>query len=415
VKKRIQQPFLVKLLLVFLLTGILILSAVAGYLYFLSKDIPPTHYFLHRGLQKCTASLATEIGNPPNIEHAKELANELDLGIRITTPQGESWESSKNTAQNAPIYKVFNKGVVYEFHMQPTEPLTRNLLREVLVLLLLLITILAVSFFVIRWMLRPLKRLVEGVEAIAEGQLDYRLSMQPGGEFESIGNAFDHMTSKVKQMISAREQLLTDLSHELRSPLTRIRLSSEFIGKPELKMSLQEDVIEMEEMIADVLEAARLSTPYGTIHKAEVDLSALVEELSGKYTNQAPGVVFDSPGPCIILGNASQLKSAIRNLIENALKYSAEQSKAVELYLAKDDAGASLKVVDHGIGIPQEDQTLIFEAFYRVDKSRTRSTGGYGLGLNLCKKIVEAHGGTIAAANLPTRGCEFRVTLPATP
>lgn len=410
--KIVGQPLLAKLFLVFLLTGVLILSAVAGYLFFALGSAQPVHHFIHRGLSKCTSSLAAEIGVPPRIDHAQELADELGLGIRITTPDGIVWESSGDKFGRLPIYMIQSRGVTFEFHVQEQEQANRYLLREVLALLALLIVILALSFFVIRWMLRPLKRLVEGVEAIAEGQLDYRISMRPGDEFESIGNAFDQMTHKIRQMINAREQLLSDLSHELRSPLTRLRISSEFIEKPDLRISIEEDVREMEDMISDVLEAARLSSPYGEIDKTPVDLSAIVKELVQKYEKQPPGISFTGAESLIIHGHEIHLKNAVRNLIENALKYSSEQSKPVEVRLEAEDARVRLSVRDFGIGIPKDEQALIFEAFYRVDKSRTRSTGGFGLGLNLCKKIVEAHGGEIKVESEPGVGSTFTVWLP---
>jgi len=412
-KRTVGQPFLVKLLLVFLLTGILILSVVAGYLIFASGSAQPPHHFLHKGLAKCTTSLAAEIGVPPKLEHAQELADELGLGIRVTTSDGAVWESSGDKFGRMPVYMVQSQGVTYEFHVQETPSANRYLLREVLAILALLIVILCISFFVIRWMLRPLKKLVAGVEAIAEGQLDYRISMRPGDEFESIGNAFDQMTSKIRQMISAREQLLSDLSHELRSPLTRLRLSSEFIEKPELRMSFAEDVKEMEEMISNVLEAARLSSAYGEIEKSPVDLNIIVKDLVKKYETQAPGVVFTAEEtPRMIQGHQVHLKSAIRNIIENALKYSSEQSQPVEIKLEPEGLGVLLSVKDYGIGIPKEEQALIFEAFYRVDKSRTRTTGGFGLGLNLCQKIVEAHGGEMRVESELGAGSTFSIWLP---
>lgn len=416
-KKRLRQPLLVKLFFVFMLTGILLLSAVAGYILFVSKQASETpHHFLRRGLQKCTASLAMEIGTPPDYEHAQALSDQLGLEIRIVTPKGETWQSSTANFEKARSFRVNHDGTIFTFFLQPPPPPMGGLLQQILWLIAILSVILVVSFLVIRWIFKPLRRVMEGVEAIGQGQLDYQMTVRPRDEFGAIATAFNQMTGKVKEMIQAREQLLSDLSHELRSPLTRMQVSSEFIEKPELKESLKEDLREIDEMIGEVLEAARLSSPHGGIVKEPVDLRALMKDLVAKYHATQPGVSLeDSIAGQIavnIVGDAHRLKSALRNLVENALKYSAQQSKAVEVRLAKVDGAFEIEVKDYGIGIPDGEQGLIFEAFYRVDKSRTRITGGFGLGLNLCKKIIEAHGGKITVESKPGEGSTFKVQLP---
>lgn len=408
--RRIPQPLFVKLLYVFLGTGILILTAVAGYLMFLSPEEPP-HYFLRRGLQKCTASLASEIGSPPNFEHAQELASELGLNISITTNDGKTWQSSGFEATSAQPYKVSFRGSAFNFYLQQSSPNT-TLLRQILWLIVLLAFILAVSFWVMRFVFKPLRQIMSGVDAIAMGQLDYQMPYKPGGEFEILAKTFNQMTTRVKEMIKAREQLLIDLSHELRSPLARMQVSSEFIDKPELLQSVKEDLREMEEMVSSVLRDARLSSPYGTLEKKEFNISELITKLAKRYESQPPGVLFEKGSNFIIRGDEEKIKSALNNLIENALKYSSEQSEPVKVTLEAKDAGVTITVSDHGIGIPKEDQNLIFEPFYRVDKSRARSTGGFGLGLSLCKKIVDAHGGNIVLQSALGEGSTFKIWLP---
>jgi signal transduction histidine kinase len=217
-------------------------------------------------------------------------------------------------------------------------------------------------------------------------------------------------------MIQAREALLSDLSHELRSPLARMQVSTEFIEKPELRENIKDDLREMESMVSEVLEGARLSSPHAGLETKELNLSELLSALTSKYDFQKPGVVFVSrlePGYARIIADEERLRSAIRNLVENALKYSSHQDKPVEVTLGTHKDGVEITVLDHGVGIPQSEQTRVFEPFYRVDKSRTRSTGGYGLGLNLCKKVIEAHGGTISLSSTPGQGSLFKVWLPS--
>ncbi|HXL72790.1 MAG TPA: HAMP domain-containing sensor histidine kinase, partial [bacterium] len=207
---------------------------------------------------------------------------------------------------------------------------------------------------------------------------------------------FNLMARRVKEMVHSKDQLLLDVSHELRSPLTRLKLSLEMIPETELKQSMLQDVSEMETMLAEILETERLRSGNGKLDFEDFEPAALIREVLLKYQGRRPGVEFLEPSAALtIKGDFTRIKTVVQNLIENALKFSDKQKKPVEVSLEANDDVITLIVRDFGAGIPEEDQDKVFEPFYRVDKSRTKETGGYGLGLSLCREIVRAHGGDI--------------------
>jgi signal transduction histidine kinase len=421
----LRQPILLKLFFVFLVTGILILLSVAAYFsYVLPRDSSRTTRMVRLGLKQYTSTLADEIGTPPNYGLAKDLAAELGVGIRIDTVDGKTWQSSEDIPTLDELqqhqhgdarqiyFQVSHPGANFTFYLQPYAS-RRGLVREIMGLVGALSLILVVSFLVIRWLFRPINWLLDGVKAVSEGRLDYQMKFRPGDEFESLAIAFNQMAQKIKQMVQARERLLLDLSHELRSPLTRLKFSSQGIKDSALKDTINEDLNEMESMVQQVLESARLEHSPLPRERTLISLNALLAPLIRKYHPLPPGVHFTpSPSACMVMANPEELVTAFRNLLDNANKYSQHQALPVEVRLREQGPIVEIVIKDHGIGIPTEEQALIFEPFYRVDPSRTRATGGFGLGLNICQKIIQAHNGQIQIESHVGQGSTFQVSLP---
>jgi signal transduction histidine kinase len=257
--------------------------------------------------------------------------------------------------------------------------------------------IMLVAFFILRRMFGPLRMLMKGVKEISNGNLDFQFPMgRQHGEIYYLGESFNLMARRVKEMVHSKDQLLLDVSHELRSPLTRLKLSLEMTAENELKQSMLQDVSEMETMLAEILETERLRNGHGKLTFENIDLILLINEIITKYRGRRPGVeLLDAPKTQLARVDSARIKIVVQNLLENALKFSNKQKQAVEVSLEATDEKVTLIVRDYGVGISLEDQDKIFEPFYRVDKSRTKETGGYGLGLSLCREIIRAHGGEI--------------------
>jgi len=272
------------------------------------------------------------------------------------------------------------------------------------------------AWLTLRWILKPINWLSGGVVALGKGNLEHRLPEKRGDELGDLSLAFNQMSERIREMLSAREQLLLDVSHELRPPLTRMKVALEFIPEDASRESLHDDVQEMEQMVTEILETARLNSEYGQLNLQKTDLVNLIQDICITFEGQTPGIRFENaPEKCQTFADAEQIETVLKNLLANALKYSPVGNPPVEIRLKKSDAGTLIEIQDHGPGIQDEELDLIFEPFYRTDKSRNRKTGGYGLGLSLCKTIIEAHGGTIDVQSNTGKGAMFSLHLPKSP
>jgi signal transduction histidine kinase len=273
--------------------------------------------------------------------------------------------------------------------------------------------ILGGSYFVVRWLFRPRHWLNNGVREIARVNFTYEATVRSDDELGRLTASFNHMTMRVREMVQAREQLLLDVSHELRSPLTRMKVALEFVQEQPVREQLQRDVRELETMVTELLEAERLSSSYGGLMKVEVDLVRLVRDTVTTYQGRQPAVqLVSTPDTLLLPIDADRIRTALRNVIDNALKASPAAGPPVEIRVQRDASAVRVAIRDYGPGIAPEEQTRVFEPFYRVDKSRGRDTGGYGLGLSLAKKIMAAHGGDIFLTSEPGQGSTFTLQLP---
>jgi signal transduction histidine kinase len=168
----------------------------------------------------------------------------------------------------------------------------------------------------------------------------------------------------------------------------------------------------MERMVAELLELERLRSG-GGLATLRQDLLAIVRDVAAEFQDRPPGVRIVATDRELILDvDAEKFRTVLRNLLENAVKYSLPRSRPVEISVFDEDDAVVIRVTDDGVGIADGDSERVFEPFFRADASRSKSTGGYGLGLSICKRVMEAHGGTIAVERPPGRGASFVLTLP---
>jgi signal transduction histidine kinase len=181
----------------------------------------------------------------------------------------------------------------------------------------------------------------------------------------------------------------------------------------ENKVGMAGDLNEMEAMITELLELERMREGRG-MRREPCDIVLVLRELAEAYNSGPPGVRLLMPSSEILLEiDREKIRTVLRNLLENARKFSLLDSRPIEITIGADAASIGVYVRDDGPGIPELDLPNLFEPFYRVDRSRSRKTGGYGLGLSICKRIMEAHGGSIAVSNNPGRGASFVLIFPA--
>ena len=404
----------------------LLLLVTVFFFYSIGPNMNGLIHGLAREYSKTIAASA------PSYDEAVALSRRLDVDIRYEAPGG-GWTTSRylptaedlrvGRAQDShlllrPKYFVIpaaTKGASYLFAwdfgagMQAT---------HAMLLLLLLVVILAVvitTHSVLRRLLRPLRVLNDGVSRLSEGQLDVTLPETTHDEFGKLTRAFNGMVGRVREMIRSRDQLLIDVSHELRSPLTRMKVALELPANAEQHARLTEDVAEMERMVSELLELERLRSGRG-VNPTRQDVLQLVRAVVDEFRDRPPGVCFDAPPHTRAMTvdvDAEKVRTVIRNLLENAVKYSLPGSRPVEVSVTQSGEAVLIRVSDDGVGIPDGDVERVFEPFYRVDASRSKRTGGYGLGLSICKRVAEAHGGSITVDRTNGRGATFVLRLPS--
>lgn len=361
----------------------------------------------------------------PTYERAKEISDRLDVQTRYEGPGGtwatddtlptiaEARRHERGTFSGRHYYVTSApNGGTYLFAWKLSERMRTAHLVVPGVVLLLIATVVFAAHGVLKRLLLPLRWLGDGVGRLSEGDLDVAVPTRSGDEFGTLTDAFNRMVGRIKDMIRARDQLLLDVSHELRSPVTRLKVARELVADPDMKARMAADLAEMEIMIDELLELERLRDGRG-ISTARQDVVSLLGEVARNYDDRPPSVRVVPATPEILVDiDRDRMRMVIRNLLENAVKYSLPDSRPVELSAMQNGQHVVIRVSDDGPGIPERDMPNLFDPFFRVDRSRSKKTGGYGLGLSIAKRIVEAHGGTIAAENTGSRGASFVVTLP---
>ena len=272
--------------------------------------------------------------------------------------------------------------------------------------------ILAAAYFFIRRVLRPLRTLKSGVEALGAGRLDHRVPQNGSDEFRDLSDAFNTMAGRLSALLKNKEQLLLDVSHELRSPITRLKVQSEFIQDEETRQNLQADVAEMEAMVSTMLEEARLRNTSAALRLESTDMVQLLHSVVDDFKDQAPGVACAGLDPLTIEVDREKMRMMLRNLIDNAVKNTPQGGKPVVVSMTRGKNHLHIVVEDRGVGIAESALPHVFDPFFRTDSSRSRKTGGFGLGLSLCKAIVDAHKGKIDISSRFGQGTKVVVMFP---
>lgn len=278
--------------------------------------------------------------------------------------------------------------------------------RYLIVIVLVLISTALVALIATRRLATPLQRFAEGARRFGS---DFRAPpIEPLGpqEIRQAILAFNAMQAQLQHFIRDRTQMLAAISHDLRAPLTRMRLRGEFIEDAQQQQRLFRDVDEMQAMINSALDFFRDDARLEPA--TQFDLAELLQTLLDDYRDQGGEIAFSGPLRLVYFGRPLGLKRVMTNLLDNAIKYGREP--AIELM---PDAGeVRIKVLDRGPGIPEASLEQVFAPFFRMEGSRNKSTGGVGLGLSASRAIVLEHGGELKLRNRSKGGLEVRVILP---
>ena len=319
-------------------------------------------------------------------------------------------------------------GVTYIFAMQ-TNPFARlidsSFAGTMGIRFLLAIVFIAVFCLLLaRHITRPIRMLESAASRLAAGDLSVRARPSLGNrrdELSAMATSFDEMAERIETLVNTQQQMLADISHELRSPLTRIGVSLELLrrGEADVLPEIAADLDRLNGMIGQILELARFDLQLPAASTERVDLRTVLEDVVGRagYEGQQRGitVLLNAPHPTFVLGNQAALESCFENIVRNALQHSSSGGN-VEVTLALAEEGwASVRIDDDGSGVPDAALTEIFKPFYRVPGSSTTHTSGSGLGLSISARIAHGCGGFIAASNRSGRGLSVEVRLPLAP
>ncbi len=376
--------------------------------------------------------ILADLGTPPSIEEAQNIYNKTGLKIFFKGVQ-EHWSLIENFPGDKNIrYRSFSDSKtidvgryhgrhflkfshdtgIFIFEFSGFDKTNDDDLMQILILLGSLTLILLGTYLAIKKTLSPIKSLHQGVMEVGRGNLVHSLPQERKDEFGKLAGAFNTMTGQLKQMMDLKQQLLRDVSHELRSPLTRMKLALEFVDDDQIKDSLGEDIREVEAMITAILENAKLHHDHSNLEKKKADLTHLVKDIAAGFENRPLGICLTDHPPILFEFDQARIKTVVTNILENAFKYSLTDSNAVEINFEIKTGLAKVSINDSGIGIQQSKLPLILEPFYRLDPSRSKKTGGFGLGLSLCKTIMDAHGGKIDIDSTPDEGTCVTLVLP---
>lgn len=258
-------------------------------------------------------------------------------------------------------------------------------------------------WLVLARLLGPLRRLAGAAERLGRGEEVGPLPVSGPSEMRALTEAFNQMRQRLHRMVSDRTQMLAALGHDLRSPLTALRLRAEMVEEDETRERLMVSLDEMQEMVEQTLTYARgVWTAEGV---EDVDAGAMLRDLAG----EAGGLPLHlPPAPVLLRLRPATIRRALRNLIDNARRY----GTGVEIALHPRPDSIAIEIADRGPGIPPEELARVFDPFVRLEASRSRETGGAGLGLSIARSIVQAHGGEVTLANRAGGGLVATVTLP---
>lgn len=319
-------------------------------------------------------------------------------------------------------------GTLYRAIFEPTEITVWNILTlpvtQVGVVTLAIMLAAATSLALAKSFSSPIVRLQRATRALAAGTLDARVGRPFNRRKDEIGTLardFDAMAEQVQALITDKEVLLRDVSHELRSPLARIRVALALAERKTENAEAQEDLgridqetERLDQLVGQILTLARLRSS-SLEQNGDVELNDLLKEVvaDARFEQADARIAFDeSAAPARVRGNAGELASAVENVLRNAVLHSGPQAD-VEVRLTRQAGEIVITVADRGPGVPEEDLKRLFEPFYRVDPSRDHKQTGYGLGLAIAARIIERHGGRVEARNRPGGGLAVNFRLPA--
>lgn len=298
--------------------------------------------------------------------------------------------------------------------------------KAMLVILALAMVIIVFAVFYSGMVTKPFKKISSSIDRLTEGYMDEKVSIKGFAEIERVSDSFNEMIGRMQKLENSRQEFVSNVSHELKTPITSIKVLAESLLTQEdvsvgiykeFMVDITDEIERENKIINDLLSLVKLDKTAGEMNISSININDLLEQILKRLRPIAQKrnieLVFESFRPVVADVDEVKLSLAVNNLIENAIKYNYDDGW-VHVSLNADHKFFYVKVSDSGVGIPEDEQTSIFERFYRIDKARSRETGGTGLGLSITRNAVLMHRGAIKVYSKEKEGTTFTVRIPLT-
>lgn len=346
--------------------------------------------------------------------NSSTLTNETTQSVELIVPIMQS-----NGSKNIVAVMIMNFSVKDIFDLQET------LRQQGQIFILLFTVVMTVIAVVVAFrMTRPFKQITRSIEHVTEGYMDEAVSIKGFTELKSISDAFNKMLRRLKHLEDSRQQFVSNVSHELKTPITSIKVLSDSLLMQEdapaetyreFLVDISQEIDRENKIINDLLSLVKSDRKAAELNITEVNINELLEQNLKRLRPIAEvrgiELIYESFRQVTAEIDEVKLTLAISNLIENAIKYNHDDGW-VRVSLNADHQYFYVKVEDSGVGIPEEEQEHIFERFYRVDKARSRETGGTGLGLSITKNVILMHRGNLKVYSKTGEGSTFTMRIP---
>lgn len=445
----IRRSVPAKILLIFLLTTVVLLTLLS-----FAWGIAMRHHFTNKiapHIVQYVDYVTQDLGSPPSEQRAREISREVPVNIHIISDgrrfssidepldltevefdDDDHWKSSITSA-NGQVFAVgdlddrtvirtrlADKTVYYEVRHNSFKGPTAHRSQRAdgkrrhkppipLIVCGFILLTLAACYGLIRRLLRPVRDIQAGVKKMGKGELDQRIQIRSDDDLGELAGSINTMASDIEQMLDAKRQLLLGISHELRSPITRAKISAELLQPGTTRDRIAEDLQEMEALVTELLETERLNSPHSVLNLSRIDTGDLIHTVATETF--AGAVTVDAQRGATLNLDETRLRLLLRNLIGNAVRHGGDASIKPAVMSRLEGDTLIVEVTDHGPGIDEEHLEHLTDPFYRVDPSRTRATGGFGLGLYLSRLICEAHNGSLKIQSEKGQGTTVRAEL----
>lgn len=282
----------------------------------------------------------------------------------------------------------------------------QTVLDWLIVAIVVIVCLIIIAYIISRQLITPLKQLSIGAKRFSSEMHTTPILLTGPDEVREAAQSFNQMQDHIQRFVEERMQLVAAISHDLRTPLTRLRLRVESLPDKQQKQKALNDIDDMSAMIKSTLAFIREDATTESFVKT--DVASLIHSICSDTSDTFGPADYSGPNHCVIVCKPIAIKRAISNLVENAVKFGAQ----AQVELLESNEKIVLKIVDEGPGIPQQEVKNVFLPFYRIEKSRNRETGGVGLGLSVAHTLIQAHSGEIVLKNEIPNGLCVIVILP---